>query len=139
MFFRVFLGVQMALLAVAGTVRADGGKLYSGTFKDAAGRAGPLTCELVAKEDGKWTVSFRGNNTGSGPKKPYQYSGELTGKTEGAVLTLTGEIDTQRQGVYAVTASLADDSLKATFKKKAGGGDGSFELTLDKGKATATP
>ena len=135
----MFLGVQLGVVAIACSAQAEGAKVYSGTFKDAAGRTGPMKCELVAKDAGKWTANFSGENKGSGPNKPYAYSGELSGKEAGANVDFTGEIVVQRQGPYAVTAVLAGDSLKATFKKKDGGGDGSFDLTLAKGDAAAAP
>jgi hypothetical protein len=92
---------------------------------------------MVAREGGKWTVNFVGKNTGSGPNRPYKYTGELTGKEEGGNLNLTGEVVVQRQGPYVVEAVLAGNSLKATFKKKDGGGEGSFDLTPGKSEALA--
>jgi hypothetical protein len=98
-----------------------------------------LKCELTVTEGGKWAASFSGENKGAGPNRPYRFAGELVGKEEGSSLNLTGDIDTQRQGVYAVSAVMTDESLKATFKKKTGGGDGSFDLTVVKAEAAATP
>lgn len=139
MFSRRLFLVSLSALAAASVAQADGAKVYSGTYKDAAGHAGTLRCELTAKDGGAWSASLSGKNTGSGPNKPYQYSGTLTGKQDGANLSLTGEVEVQRQGPYVVTAVLANDVIKATFQKKAGGGDGSFEVTLEKGEGAPAP
>jgi hypothetical protein len=137
MSLRTVVAVQLGAMVVAASAQAEGGKVYSGTFKDAAGHAGPMQCELVAKDGGKWTANFSGKNTGDGPKKAYQYAVEMSGKEEGSKLNLTADYDMKRQGMYEVAAVLAEQSLKATFKKKDGGGAGSFDLTL--GKAEAAP
>ena len=137
MFSRLFVTVQLVALAAVWAARADETKVFSGTFKDTAGHTGPLQCALVSKEGGKWTADFSAKNTGEGPKRSAQYSGELTGKTEGESTTLSGVVVVQRQGPFDVTAVLTDKSLKATFKKKAGGGDGTFDLVPGKSEALA--
>jgi len=132
--------VQLCALAVACAAWGDEGKVYSGTFKDAGGHSGPLQCELISKGEGKWTANLSGKNTGSsGPNKTYKYNGDFTGKADGANMNLTGDVVLQRQGPYVISAVLTDNALKATFKKKDGGGDGSFDLTLGKGDAPAAP
>lgn len=136
---RQFLAVPLGLLTAAAAAWGGDGKVYTGTFKDAAGHAGSLRCELTPKDGGVWAASLSGTNTGSGPNKPYQYSGTLTGKADGAKLDLTGEITVQRMGPYVVTAVLTNDTMTATFKKKSGGGDGSFALTLAKGEVAPPP
>jgi hypothetical protein len=140
MLARLFLVVPLGIMTAAAAAWGDDGKVYTGTFKDAAGHAGSLRCELTAKDGGVWAANLSGNNTGSGPNKPYQYSGTLTGKADGAKLDLAGEITVQRIGPYVVTAVLTNDTMKASFKKKTGGGgDGSFDLTLAKGEAAPPP
>ena len=134
-----FITLHLCVLAVACAAWGDEGKVYSGTFKDDAGHNGPLQCTLVPKGEGTWTASLSGKNTGSGPNKPYQYSGEFTGKADGASMNLSGDVALPRQGPYAITAVLKDNALQATFKKKDGGGNGSFDLTLGKSDAPAAP
>lgn len=116
--------------------------VYKGTFKDEAGRKGPLECKLAAGEAGKWTANFSAKNEGSGPKRPFATTTELTGKEEDGKLTLSGEVKMRRGTAYLVSAELVDKkSLKATFKRKDGKkGSGSFDLAFgeaepDKDKA----
>ena len=114
-------------------------KIYSGTFKDADGHKGPLQCELIPKGDGAWTAKLSAKNTGSGPQKSAEYTGEFTGKTDGANTNLTGTVVLQRQGPYMITAMMTDTALNATFKKKDGGGDGNFDLTFVKSNTPTLP
>lgn len=134
---RGFLTAQLCVLAVVCAAWGDESKVYSGTFKDADGHTGPMQCELTSKGEGKWTASLSGKNTGSGPNRPYQYTGELTGKADGSNTNLAGEVVLPRQGPYVITGVMTDRALKATFQKKAGGGDGSFDLALGKRDAPA--
>lgn len=139
MFIRVSSVVVLGVLMVAGTVFAEDAKAYKGTFKDDDGHKGPMKCQLASKEAGKWNLVFTGKNEGKGPHKEYEYKAELSGKEEGGNLSITGEIDAKRQGVYTITITVAGESLKATFKKKAGGGDGSIDLAIDKGEKVEAP
>ena len=139
MSLRGCFSVCLCALTIGAAAWGDESKSYVGTFKDGDGHSGPLTCELISKGEGKWTATLSGNNTGSGPNRPYKYTGEFTGKADGANMALTGNVVLQRQGPYVITAVLSDNALKATFKKKSGGGDGSFDLTLAKGNAPAAP
>ena len=135
MSWRMLIVVLLCVVAVGRSAMGEGASVYAGTFKDANGRKGPLTCELSAAADGKWTAKFAAENQGSGPQRPFKCTTELTGKEDGANVNLTGEVVMRRGAPYVVSAVLADNSLKATFKTRAGKGDGSFDLAL--GQATA--
>jgi hypothetical protein len=128
----VRIAVVAAVLGAVGSAWSATDSVYSGTFQDADGRKGPIQCELTQKEPGKWVAKFDAANTGKGPNRPLSCSVELTGKGEGGQVSLIGEHQL-RPGLYVVTATLVEKkSLKASFKKKDGGGEGTFEMTPGK-------
>jgi hypothetical protein len=132
------MGAVLTGLCVAGATWAADERVYGGTFQAAEGRKGPIECELTAKEGGLWTVKFSARNEGNGPQRPFSSTADLVGKQEGSNLNLTGEVPMQRGGAYVVSAVLADNkTLKATFKKREGGGDGSFDLVVGRSEALA--
>ena len=124
----------LVLVSALGAADAAEEAVYSGTFKDEAGRKGPLECKLAADAAGKWKANFSAKNEGSGPNRPFSTAAELTGKEADGKLTLSGEVAMRRGTVYLVSAELVDKkSLKATFKRKDGKkGAGSFDLTFGK-------
>ena len=130
----------LIVFVVAGWARGDGATAYSGTFEDKDGRKGPLTCELSLMESGKWQAKFSAENKGSGPQKPFSCTVELDAKEEGDALSLSGDVPAGGTPYVLSAVVVADKTVKATFKKSAGGGDGTFDLTLGAGaKAAEAP
>lgn len=126
-----------ALAALACSAGAADEAVYTGTFTDEAGHKGPIECKLAAGDAGKWTANFSAKNEGTGPRRPFSCTTELTSKTDDGKTTLSGEVKMRRGTPYVMSAVLVDKkSLKATFSKKDGGpGSGSFDLTFGKAEA----
>jgi hypothetical protein len=102
--------------------------VFRGTFQDVNGHKGSIQCELTVTDAGKWMGKFDASNTGTGPNKPLSCTLDLTAKTEGSTTKLTGEWQS-RAGVYVFTATLVPQkSLKASFRRKEGSGEGTFEM-----------
>jgi hypothetical protein len=122
----VMFGVVIAQEAApAGTANQ---KTYDGTFSDTSKRKGGLTCQMTQAQGDKWTLKFTGKNEGQGPNKPYEYTFELAGKTEGNVLTLSGKPDLPKQGSYEVAVTVSNQAAEGKFKKADGSNSGSFSL-----------
>lgn len=133
------IAVMAGIVGLASAVRAVDPVVYSGTFQDADGRKGPIQCELTTKEAGKWVAKFDAANTGKGPNRSTSCTVDLAGKEDGGTVNLTGEYQ-MRVGLYQVTATLVPQkSLKASFKRKEGGGEGSFEMSPGKSVELSAP
>jgi hypothetical protein len=136
--WRVLIAVFVAVFGTMSSGWSATESVYSGTFQDQDGRKGPIQCELTLKEPGKWVAKFDAANGGKGPNRPFSCTMDFDGKEEAGTVNLTGEYKL-RADLYVVTATLVDQkSLKASFKKKAGGGDGTFEMTPGKSTSLST-
>jgi len=106
---------------------ADATKSWSGTWNNNKFKTtGPLTCTVVGDQNGQWIAKF----TGTGLGRPFSYTALITVKTNGSVMTLSGNAKVDGDN-YQWSGSINGANMAGSFRSGTGN-NGDFKLQAKK-------